>query len=248
MRAFPVLLPLAALLLPAVVSADVEFSIDPQQSALSVADCSFTQVRGSATLASASLGPQGAGGRASCAGMIAVTFDDPRTPTSLTIGARSQIVVGNSGEWSPASSASQGSGPGGSGNFLACFGLQGTAAGVPVTAAVANLALRAESSALAVSGASLPAGGISFTTTAGNLGYRAPAGGAIGTIRGGGPTEGLRSANAATSAATCQIANGVAQLTLPIDVTYTITSPNAQGVATATVRLTGVIVATARVP
>ncbi len=230
------------------LQAQTVFTIDPARSTLSVTNCAFTQVRGGTTLASAPLSAQGGGGATNCTGLIHAVLDNAQTPTSITFLPVTNIVAGDSGNWTPATKGGQGSGPGGSGEFPANFGLQGSASGVPVTAAVSGLTQSLVSGSLPLATGAFPVNALSVTTTGGNLAYRAPAGGVVGTIRGGGSTGGLQSTNAAASSGTYAVANGTATLTIPIDVSYTLVSGNPQGTATAKVRLTGLIVATATVP
>lgn len=233
------------LILASPAGAQTPFAVDPARSSLAVEECTFNQTRGGFVLASA---PLTSAGRATLTGVVVVNFDNPAAPTSLTFTAQSSIKVAEGVNAAPSTKAGNGSGPGGSGEFPANFGLQGKASDIPVNAAVSGLVFALQSGTLPLAAGSFASTGLTFETTGGDLGYRGNAGGAIGTIRGGGPLGRLLAANAATTAGAYSISDGVATLTVPVDVSITLTSTNAQGLATAKVRLTGVIVATAPKP
>lgn len=222
--------------------AQTPFTIDPARSSLEVVECSFNQVRAGFTLASAAL--QG-GARVSGSGVVVVNFDKADAPTSISFLPQTTLKLDQPIQAAPSTRASDGTGPGGSGQFPANFGFTGLASEVPINAAVSALAWTMQSAPLPLQAGSFSGSGITFECTSGDFGYRGVAGGAIGTIRGGGPIGPLKAPNASRTACAYAVTDGVATLTIPVEVTCTITSPNSHGTATAKVKLSGVIVATA---
>lgn len=224
---------------PLAAADPVTLTIDPARSVLNIAECSFQQVRNGLVLASAPLSAQGS---APCSGAITLTVDASAPAPMFKIESAGSISLAVTGAWEPSARASDGSGVGGSGAFPGNFGLTGTANAIPIKASVVDLALSVSGAPTALAGEAFTFEKLGFTLTGGQLAYRAPAGGVIGTIRGGGPLAGTAGASRPSSGS-LKNANGVTTLTLPIDATFTIASQNAQGTATATVRVTGTITA-----
>ena len=239
------------------VHAQTTFDLDPANSSLTITTSTFSENVGGMVVSTATLGAQAAGSTVSgFVGTITATLDSTTAPTSITFDSAAASAT-ETGAYSPVTNnAAGGSGPGGSGANPADYGLAGSLTGTvtgTLDAAFDGLGLSLTSTATTVSSSgNFALAGISVPATA-NYGYRSATTSGNGTLRGGGPFADGNPAtptDASGSTGSYAVANGVATLTIPIDVTYTVTSTNfnTSGTATFTNELVGTLVATANVP
>lgn len=239
------------------VHAQTTFTLDPAQSSLTITTSTFSENVGGMVVSTSTLGAQAAGSTVSgFLGTITATLDNAATPTSITFNSAAASAT-ETGAYSPVTNnAAGGSGPGGSGSNAADYGLTGSLAGTvtgTLNAAFDALGLSLTSTAITVSpSGNFALAGISVPANA-NYGYRSATTSGNGTLRGGGPFAAGNPAtptDASGLTGSYKVANGVTTLTVPIDITYTVTSSNFSGSGTATFtnELTGTLVATVPEP